>query len=79
MNGASDTSGLPLVLLPVAITLIFGCTMAIALVACFWRIIDRSGRPGPLALLMLIPLVNIGVMLWAAFGEWPIEGKRREE
>ncbi len=76
MNGMQNTSGLPTMMLPM---MIFGCIVAVLPVICFWRIIDRSGRPGPLALLMLIPLVNIGVMLWMAFGEWPIEGKRREE
>ncbi len=36
-----------------------------------WRITQKAGFPGPLALLMLIPLVNI-IMVWVfAFIKWP--------
>lgn len=36
-----------------------------------WRITQKAGFPGPLALLMLIPLVNI-IMVWVfAFVKWP--------
>lgn len=37
-----------------------------------WRIVGRAGFPGALALLALVPIVNI-VMLWVfAFVRWPI-------
>ena len=38
-----------------------------------WRIVAKAGFPGALALLAIIPLVNI-VMLWVfAFVKWPHE------
>ena len=38
-----------------------------------WRIVSKAGFAGALALLGLVPLVNI-VMLWVfAFVRWPIE------
>jgi hypothetical protein len=37
----------------------------------YWKIFPRAGWPGPLALLMLVPLVNL-VLLWVlAFKRWP--------
>jgi len=37
----------------------------------WWRIISRTGLPGPLALLAIIPVANI-VLLWVlAFIDWP--------
>ncbi len=36
-----------------------------------WRIVSKAGFPGVLALLVLVPIVNI-VMLWVfAFVRWP--------
>ena len=38
-----------------------------------WRIVSKAGFPGALALLALVPLLNI-VMLWVfAFIKWPHE------
>lgn len=38
-----------------------------------WRIVNKAGLPGPLALLMIFPVLNI-VMLWVfAFVKWPVE------
>ncbi len=50
------------------LTIIFW--LAIFLVPA-WRIAQKAGFPGPLAFLMLIPLVNI-IMIWVfAFVKWP--------
>lgn len=46
-------------------------------VIIFWKIIGKTGRSGALALLGIIPLVNIGLLLWLAFSEWPIEREIR--
>lgn len=36
-----------------------------------WRITQKAGFPGPLSLLLLIPMVNI-IMVWVfAFIKWP--------
>jgi hypothetical protein len=36
-----------------------------------WRIFQRAGYSGALALLMFIPLVNLIVLIWFAFSDWP--------
>lgn len=37
----------------------------------FWRIFAKAGFPGALSLLMLVPLVNIAMIFFLAFAEWP--------
>jgi len=37
----------------------------------FWKICTKAGFPGPLALLMLVPLANIILPFYLAFAEWP--------
>ncbi len=54
--------------------LILAVWLAIFIVP-LWRIVSRAGFPGALALLAVIPLLNI-VLLWVfAFVKWPIERK----
>lgn len=36
-----------------------------------WRIVGRTGNPPALALLFLVPLVNLALWWWLAFGRWP--------
>lgn len=58
----------------------FGGIAAIALLVltyvllaiAFWRILKNAGLTPAIALGMLVPVVNVGVALWAAFTEWPI-------
>ncbi len=54
-----------------------GCGFVIALlvftVFIWWRIFAKAGYPGALALLMLVPLVNLGLLCVLAFAEWPIQ------
>ena len=38
----------------------------------FWRFLKKAGLTPAIALLMLVPVVNLGVALWAAFAEWPV-------
>lgn len=52
--------------------ILFGVTLVV-LAIVFWKVFERTGRSGVLGLLMLVPIVNLGVMLWLAFAEWPIE------
>lgn len=44
---------------------------ALITVLPFWRICTKAGFPGPVSPLMLIPLVNIIVLFYIAFAEWP--------
>jgi len=43
-----------------------------------WRIAEQAGFQGIASLLMLIPLVNLVVMLYFAFSEWPVTRALRE-
>lgn len=46
----------------------------IVLFAYIWvRIMGKTGHNQWLGLLMLIPLVNVGILIWLAFSEWPVE------
>jgi hypothetical protein len=38
----------------------------------FWQFLKKAGLTPVLALLMLVPVVNLGVALWAAFTDWPV-------
>ena len=49
---------------------------AAVLVIPFWKICRKAGFPGPLSLLILIPLVNLAFIYFLAFANWP--GPRNE-
>jgi len=51
----------------VALLVLTYVVMAIA----FWQFLKKAGLTPAVALLMLVPVVNLGVALWAAFTEWP--------
>jgi hypothetical protein len=48
------------------------------IVVAFWQIFQKSGHPGAMGLLMLIPFVNLGALVYLAFSEWPIFKKSPE-
>lgn len=60
--------------LPLLTTAILAVTLVVLTMA-FWKLFSKTGRSGALGLLMLVPVVNLGVMLWFAFAEWPIENE----
>lgn len=39
-----------------------------------WRLCQRVGYPGPLGLLVLVPLANIALLYFIAFGPWKTKG-----
>lgn len=43
------------------------------------RICDKAGFPGALGLLVIIPVLGIGLMLFLAFAEWPALRHARKE
>jgi uncharacterized membrane protein YhaH (DUF805 family) len=43
-----------------------------------WKIAQKAGFSGAASLLMLIPLVNVIVLIYFAFTEWPIERALRD-
>ncbi len=57
----------------VMIFVLFG---ALITVIPFWKICDRVGLPGPLSLLMLVPIANIILPFYIAFTKWPINEDR---
>lgn len=42
-----------------------------------WMIVAKTGYPGVLSLLFLVPLVNIIFLFYLAFSEWPLERQAR--
>jgi hypothetical protein len=44
----------------------------IIIVLPFWKIFTKAGYPGPLAILMIVPFVNIFMIFFLAFSEWPV-------
>ncbi|MBN2129948.1 MAG: hypothetical protein JW741_10645 [Sedimentisphaerales bacterium] len=52
--------------------MVFGVVGALVTVIPFWKICTKAGFPGPLALLMLVPIANIILPFYIAFAEWPV-------
>jgi hypothetical protein len=44
--------------------------LAVAIVP-YWKIFEKAGFAPALSLLMLVPLVNVAVLFFLAFAEWP--------
>ena len=44
---------------------------AVLVVLPFWKICTKAGLPGPLALLMIVPIANIILPFYIAFADWP--------
>jgi hypothetical protein len=47
------------------------CTVALFFVWPWSKIFSKAGYPGWLSVLMLIPLLNIVLIFWFAFSDWP--------
>ena len=60
------------------IILLLSLLCAVFMVWPWAKIFTRTGQSGWLGALMLIPMVNLAVFLYLAFGEWPIERELRE-
>lgn len=45
--------------------------LALFLLVPFWRICQRAGFSGWLSLLILVPMLNIALLYYLAFAEWP--------
>ena len=39
----------------------------------YWKIFQKAGYQGWLAICMLVPILNVIVLFWFAFSKWPIE------
>ena len=43
-----------------------------------WRILTKAGFPGWFGIAAAIPMVNVALLVYVAFTEWPIERELRE-
>lgn len=51
--------------------MLFALVVIAVIVFAFWQLFKKSGHNGALSLLMLIPVVNVGALLYLALSEWP--------
>lgn len=51
--------------------MIFYIAMIAFFILIYWKIWSKAGFNGAWSLLMLIPLVNIGSLIYLAFADWP--------
>lgn len=47
--------------------------VAIVVVIPVWRICQRAGYPGWMAILILVPAVNLIFLYFIAFSDWPAD------
>jgi hypothetical protein len=66
VDGIAAFAGIILV-----VGIVVGLVLAAIVIIPQWRIFQRAGYSGALALLMVLPLVNLIVLLWFAFADWP--------
>ena len=52
---------------------------ALIVIIPFWRIFSKAGYSGWLSLLMVIPLVNLIMLYFLAFADWPILRRRESD
>ena len=45
--------------------------MVLIVIWPFWRIFSKAGFPGIMAVLMIAPFLNIIMLYYLAFGQWP--------
>ena len=55
------------------IGLVFLLVSAAILIVPFWKIMERLGYSPYLSLLMVLPFLNIGLLYYIAFTDWPVE------
>ncbi len=67
--------GLPELLIVVAVCV--SLAYPVAIVMSWAKIFSKAGFSPVLCIAMLIPLVNLGFLLWFAFSDWPIETQVR--
>jgi ABC-type maltose transport system permease subunit len=53
------------------IFLIFVVVAIVLMLIPYWKIFGKAGFSPALSLLMLVPVVNIAMLYYLAFAEWP--------
>ena len=54
-----------------AVIIVLYIATGLVMLVAWWRIYDRAGLGGAYSLLLLVPVVNIFVLLYLAYGDWP--------
>ena len=57
---------------------IFAVVVGALVVWPAWRIVGKTGYPSVLGLAAFVPLLNIVLVLFLAFSEWPVERQLRD-
>lgn len=42
------------------------------LVVPFWKIFSKAGYPGIISILMLVPFLNLVLLFFLGFSDWPV-------
>jgi hypothetical protein len=58
--------------------ILFAVVIIAVSVYVYYKIIKKTGYSGWLALLSMVPLANIGLLLFLAFSDWPLERENQE-
>jgi hypothetical protein len=71
-----DPDGPEILLIVLIVAILMVAIVAITIIP-YWKIYSKTGQPGAMALLQLVPLVNIIMLYVLVFTEWPIEREIR--
>ncbi len=52
--------------------LVIIAVVSVIVVLPVWKIFAKAGFPGALSLTQLVPILNVIVLFYVAFAEWPI-------
>lgn len=55
----------------ILVSSVIACFTIILTILPFWKIFEKAGFPGFYSLAMLVPLLNIFVLFYLAFADWP--------
>lgn len=59
------------------VSTLVGIALFVFVIACAWNLVEKTGNPGWLSLLFWVPFVNLALLLYFVFSEWPIEQELR--
>jgi len=57
---------------------LFIVLLIVGMIFVYYKIVQRTGYNGWMALLMFVPLVNFGLLLYLAFSDWPVQLENRD-
>jgi len=58
--------------------LVFIVLLIVGMIYVYYKIFEKTGNSGWLALLMFVPIANIAIILYLAFSDWPVLREVRE-